>query len=44
MKHLTKCPNLKGEEKITVIPASAKLDAGNQFTFNQHYFKVGSSD
>ena len=44
MKHLTKCPNLKGEDKITVIPSSAKLDAREQFTFNQHYFKVGSSD
>ena len=44
MKHLTKCPNLKGEDKITVIPSSAKLGAGDQFTFNQHYFKVGKSD
>ena len=46
MKNLIKhLPNLKGEDKITVIPAtSAKSDAGDQFTFNQYYFKVGTSD
>jgi len=42
MKHLTKPSNLKGEDKITVIPCSSKQDAGEQFTFNHHYFKVAS--